>query len=212
MNEDGIVYVIDTETTGLIGYPYDLVLDIGVVRVDLFERTVTDAFDSIVYYDTDDWPERMLNCWAFQNTQLSLEMIKDKGVLSNIVSKKLRELLKGQIVTSYNVEFDFNRFLYYPPWRLKDNCIIGDCIMLSAAECEYLPKSTHDNGKWPRLLDAYMGLVDGDPAGIEGKQDHLALSDSRVAGWVLIELYRMGYWSPPEKTFKETPIESIIED
>ena len=47
-----------------------------------------------------------------------------------------------------------------------------------------------------KLDYAYSKIVDGDPAGIHGHQDHRALSDARMASYVMIELQRAGLYHP----------------
>jgi len=52
------------------------------------------------------------------------------------------------------------------------------------------------NYKYPKLDHAYRTIVNGDPAGICGKQDHRALSDAKMASYVMIEMYRAGNYRP----------------
>lgn len=69
------IYVIDTETTGLKGAPQDVVVDIGICRVDLIEGSVEPVYSSVVGYDTSKWNDYRLNAWIFENTDLTLEMV-----------------------------------------------------------------------------------------------------------------------------------------
>lgn len=57
------IIMIDTETTGLFGYPDDVVVEIALSRVDLDKGTVKPAYTSIVGHDTDDWPQPMKHAW-----------------------------------------------------------------------------------------------------------------------------------------------------
>ncbi|NIT60021.1 MAG: hypothetical protein GWN00_28525, partial [Aliifodinibius sp.] len=56
------VIIVDTETTGLYGYPHDLVLEIGAVAVDLETREVEDIYDQVIGYDIDAMTTQQRNC------------------------------------------------------------------------------------------------------------------------------------------------------
>ena len=43
---------------------------------------------------------------------------------------------------------------------------------------------------------AYSKIVEGDPAGIHGTQNHRALSDAQMASYVMIQMFRDGNYEP----------------
>ena len=69
--------------------------------------------------------------------------------------------------------------------------------MLAATDYMEIP-SSYGGYKWPKLEEAYHALCPGDPAGIAKGQDHRALSDAIAAGYVAIELHRLGFYLNPD--------------
>lgn len=189
------LYIVDTETTGLDGYPQDLVVEIGIVRVNLEKGTVRNVMDTVVGYDTGSWPACMCSSWIFSNSTLTTEEV-DRAPRMKTVVDLVRGTLSGKHVTSYNRSFDFGRFLNEPPWNLRECTVREPCVMLAADAVAEIPRSGsyYDRPAWPRLENAYAYLCPDNPEGI-GDQDHRALSDARMAGWVAIELYRRGLYT-----------------
>ncbi|KUE73019.1 hypothetical protein AUQ37_03930 [Candidatus Methanomethylophilus sp. 1R26] len=192
------IFVVDTETTGLDGVPAgDLVLDIGIVRVDTVTGEVLPAYSKIVGYNVDDWDYAKRNAWIFGHSDLTLDDVRD-GVPVSCVSEDVRTLLAGNIATAYNVPFDFGKFLRYRPWAVS--CHLAPDIMIAAhnlvdGEYEFEDGST----SWPRLEKAYSQLCPTDPAGLNGVQKHRALSDAMAAAHVMLRLVNDGIY-PREVT------------
>lgn len=185
---DQSIYVLDTETTGLNGHPRDVVVDIAVCRVDPVKGTVEEAFSSVVGHDISKWDDERKNAWIFQNTDLTLEEVAS-APRSEKVAEEVRRILNGKKVTSFNIGFDMDKFLYREPWNLKGVIKESKCVMLASKDVCKLP-GLYDDYKWPRLDQAYSMIVEGDPADIRGDQTHRALSDAVMASYVLIQLYR----------------------
>jgi len=186
-----LVYVLDTETTGLNGYPYDVIVDIAICEVDLDDHTVKEVYSSIVGHDISEWTDKR-DAWIFKNTDLTVEMVKDAPPLHKVVYE-VRDLLDGKCVTSYNVGFDMDRFLNAKPWRLNQIARIKPCIMLASVDVCKIP-GYYNQYKWPKLQEAYNIVTENDPAGIKGNQTHRALSDTLMASCILLSLHDMGVW------------------
>ena len=190
------IYVIDTETTGLKGAPQDVVVDIGICRVDLIEGSVEPVYSSVVGYDTSKWNDYRLNAWIFENTDLTLEMVDSAPSFDQVISE-VREILKDRRVTSYNTEYDMDKFLYLEPWNLRREFMLCTDIMKAATNVCKVPSSYYEREyQYPKLDLAYSMITKGDPAEIGGIQDHRALSDATVASHVMIQMYRDGTYSP----------------
>lgn len=186
------IYVLDTETTGLYGAPKDVVVDVGITKVSLRKGTVEDAYSSVLGYDVDEWDEYHREAWIFQNTDMTLEMVSEAPDAMKVISD-VRRLLKGKNVTAYNIGYDFQKFLYIEPWSMRG--LFTECpdIMLAAKDVCKLPSQYYGREyRYPKLDYAYEHIVDGDPAGIHGKQDHRALSDARMASYLMIQMFRDG--------------------
>ena len=184
------VFVLDTETTGLGGGPNDLVVDIGIVLADLESGEIEEVFASKVGY-----PKQMIRneyAWVFTHTDLTVRDVVNAPGAYRVI-ERVKEILCGELVTSYNTEFDFDRFLYRDPWGMQGIFAECNCIMTSVWKA--FPEMGH-NGYFPKLQTAYSALCPDDPAGIGGIQRHRALSDANVAANVMCALYRMGKYKP----------------
>jgi DNA polymerase-3 subunit epsilon len=190
------IFVLDTETTGLDGGPRDVVVDIGICSVDLTEGKVRDVYSSVVGYDVSEWGDHRSKAWIFGNSDLTLDMVAAAPPLFK-VKEDITKLLKGKIVTSYNVPFDMDRFLYREPWQMRGVFNVCTDIMKAATDVCKLPSEYYGQSyKYPKLDHAYNTMVKGDPAGVGNKQDHRALSDARMASFVMIEMFRSGNYRP----------------
>jgi len=190
------ICVVDTETTGLDGGPKDLVVDIGICSVDLNKGDVRELYSSVVGYDVTEWEEHRTKAWIFENTDLALDDVAAARPFFKVKEDIIRHL-RGKIVTSYNTSFDMDRFLFREPWHLKGVFSLCTDIMLAATNVCKVPSEYYGvSYKYPKLDHAYKTIVKGDPAGICGKQDHRALSDAKMASYVMIEMYRTGNYRP----------------
>ncbi|MCQ2084574.1 MAG: hypothetical protein MJZ21_00320 [archaeon] len=175
----------------------DLVVDIGICEVSLKDRTVRDVYSAIVGYDTSTWTDEMRTSWIFENTDLTVEQVHN-GVPFSQVKREVTEIVKGRWLTTYNVQYDLDKFLYRFPWNLKG--IFMECrdIMFSAKDIcklksQYYGRSDY---RYPKLDYAYEHILEGaDPAGINGVQDHRALSDARVASHLMIKMNDDGLYN-----------------
>jgi DNA polymerase III, alpha subunit (gram-positive type) len=184
------IYVIDTETTGLDGAPLDVIVDIGICVVNLARGSVKDVYSSVVGYDVTEWDDHRKKAWIFENTDLTLDMVASSNPLDS-VRKEVKEILDGKNVTAYNIPFDMDKFLYRSPWHLRS--VFKECtdIMKAATNVCKLPSQFYGvQYRFPKLDHAYNTIVKNDPLMTFGKQDHRALSDSRMASYVMIEMFR----------------------
>lgn len=190
------MYVIDTETTGLDGGPKDVVVDIGICSVNIKEGTVKDVYSSVVGYDITEWEDNRTKAWIFENTDLTLDMVASAPPLFKIRDDVYR-ILKGKAVTSYNVPFDMDKFLFREPWNLRGTFTLCTDIMKAATDVCKLPSQFYGvKYRFPKLDHAYKTVLDDDPANVGDKQDHRALSDARMASHLMIGMYRSGNYFP----------------
>ncbi|MBE6528622.1 MAG: 3'-5' exonuclease [Thermoplasmata archaeon] len=194
------IYVLDTETTGLFGAPKDVVVDIGITKVSLRRGTVEDVYSSVLGYDVDEWDDYRRSAWIFENTDMTLDMVREAPPAMKVIDD-VRRLLRNKYVTAYNIGYDMNKFLYLDPWDLKLS--FNECydIMLAAKDVCKLPSQYYGREyRYPKLDYAYENIVAGDPAGINGKQDHRALSDARMASYLMIQMFRDGTYRPEKRS------------
>lgn len=180
------IFVVDTETTGLDGYPKDVIVEIAICKVDTKSKTVEEVYNSIVGHDVKSWDLDRKHAWIFDNSTLKLSMVASAKPEKEVV-EEVQKLLKDKYVTSFNVSFDFSLFLSHEPWKLDEVVKnIENCIMVRATPvCEI--KGDYDDYKWPTLEEAYEMLCKGNPAKIED-QTHRALDDTLMASHILLSL------------------------
>ena len=207
--------IIDTETTGLHGHPRDRVLEIGIAELNEETLKVEPVYNALVRYrDQDaffaDYRKKCGPIWIFDHTDMTPEEIAEKGKDIDQVVADVRSIVYGKAVTSYNVPFDFGRFLYYDPWNLSEICKVPFDIM---DEATFAVRNRAEDGKienkaladrllwewedfpekWLRSADAYAALCPEDPAGI-GEQKHRALDDAIQEAYILAAVRRGCRW------------------
>jgi len=208
-----MVLIIDTETTGLSGYPKDRVLEIGIAELE--EGSVRPVYSEIIRYsDIVEFDRKYVNpngsegIWIYRNSDLRMEDTLNASKDVERVAAEVREIVSGREVTSYNVPFDFGKFLYREPWNLKELCSIPYDIMelatkrvYSLAEndiiqdkalCERLLREREESyypNKCIKSIDAYRALCPENPMGLEGMR-HRAVDDAVMEGWILRTLLK----------------------
>lgn len=175
------MFIVDIETTGLNGIRAgDKIVEVGIVK--LTPEGVEDVYSAIVQHPDI---EEFSDCWVFQNTDLTTEEVKN-GVPEENVIRELRRILNGELATSYNVKFDFDKFLYQWPYGVFP--IVPFDIMEVSSQY-FNPYG--DKGKWVRSEQAYNLLFPDDNPALGEKQTHRALDDARREAYILLGLLGM---------------------
>ena len=211
VGKDGIL-IIDTETTGLWGYPRDRVLEIGIA--ELKDDYVRPVYSEIVrYLDIVDFDRSYVNpngdkgIWIYKNSDLKMEDTLNASKDPETVAEEIRNIVSGRTVTSYNVPFDFGRFLNHEPWSLKDLCTVpfdimdlatervysladGDLIEDKELQCRLIRErnNSYFPNKWVRSIDAYRVLCPKDPMGLD-RMKHRAIDDAVMESWICRSLF-----------------------
>ena len=206
-----MVYVIDTETTGLYGYPQDRVLEIGIVEYDEGTRKISPVYSELIHYlDIEEFDRRYVGLkgekgvWIYRNSDMSVQDTLNTKKDLDTVAGEVRKILDGKTVTSYNTGFDFDRFLYKRPWNLRpitvceydimpmateavmrmvDDGVIADRQLSDRLRREFA--RTKYAEKWVRSIDAYTVLCPDDPMGMKGRQTHRAIDDAIMEAHIL---------------------------
>ncbi len=191
------IYVVDLETTGLGGYVRgDLVLEIGIALLDTISGRVKVVYDTPISYPPDKMkPHR--NAWIFRNSSLTIEDVMN-GKPIEIVKEEIRDLLSNKEIAIYNVAYDFEKFLRWPPYNLAEVVAgILPCIMVSATKVCRIP-SRFFGFKWPTLEEARKKLLPGVRIPSHFKP-HRAAADAYLSALVLQELIRLGQYNIQER-------------
>ena len=205
-----MVLIIDTETSGLRGIPEDRVLEIGIAEYDGDSGKISPVYSEMIRYDDIvEFDSKYVNpdgsrrIWIYRNSDMRMEDTLNAAKDLDTVVREVREIVSGKEVTSYNVKFDFGKFLYQEPWNIRNIVTRKIDIMKLATTKVYEladSDSIEDKGlqerllreredypypeKWVRSIDAYRVLCPEDPMGLEGMR-HRAIDDAVMEGWIL---------------------------
>lgn len=170
------IYVLDLETTGLIGEPLDKAVEIGIARVDLERGRVYPEYARIINQELTPFQQQS---WVFENTDLSPLDVLNSPHSQYRVAMELSLFYPGQHFTSYNRAFDFDKFIDH--WNVP--LAYAPCIM---EECSEI----WNDGILLKAQRAYDLLCPDNPAGLEdGREAHRALSDAVMEGYILCRAF-----------------------
>ena len=192
------IYIVDTETTGLDGCPWDHIVEIAIVKVDIDSGKIEKVYDTLIKYDTDQWSEKHQEAWIFCNSDITIEMVKNATKELEIAVVEVNTILKGRKTTSYNRFFDFNQFLYSRPWAIDTN-IEERCIMDATTYLFKRPKEWDYGYLWVSLVDSinrlnlaeFKKINPGLCEEVEKLGSHRALYDCFHAACVMLKLHEM---------------------
>ncbi len=187
-----MVYVLDTETTGLRGSPTDRVVEVAVTKLCDSSLRITPVYSAVIHHPDI---EKFRDAWVFRNTDLSVDDVRRSMKTVQDVAYDLRRILHNRDVTAYNTAFDFDKNLYREPWNLKGEFHVPYDIMERATnlvrhmakEDSIKDKELQEHlldeweefpEKWVRAIDAYEVLCPDDPAHLDGIQTHRASTDT----------------------------------
>jgi DNA polymerase-3 subunit epsilon len=178
------IAIIDIETSGF--QPQGgLIVEIGIVGLDLETGSVTDEFDSIVKEDGfDERHAKHPYGWVFQNSDLKYEDVLSANSLTSVLPKIQNILDKYPLgATAYNKAFDFG-FLKSRGLQINEL----SCIMLSATPVVNLPPNFgYNTPKWPKVEEAWEYFFPQ----VEYKEAHRALDDAKHEALIAYELYKL---------------------
>jgi len=179
------IAVVDIETSGFQGQG-GLIVEIGIVGLDLDTGEVTNEFDSIVKEDGfDEKHAESPFGWVFKNSDLKFEDVMKAPALTDLLPEIQAIFDKYPLgATAYNKRFDFG-FLGSRGLNIKEL----SCIMLKATPIVNLPpNSGHGSPKWPKVEEAWDYFFPDVPY----KEEHRALDDARHEALIAHEIYNLG--------------------
>ncbi len=182
-----VILIVDIETTGFLNQN-GLIVEIGIVSLDLNTGKIEEEFDSVIR--EPGFGPRHLDPpygWIFQNSSLSFKAVEQAPLLEDRFAQIQKVLDKYPAgVTAYNAAFDLpflraRSFVFTPL----------PCPMLAATPVVNLPPIPGKNEpKWPRVEETWDFLF-GDTGYVES---HRALDDARHEAKIVYELYKRGHY------------------
>ena len=179
------IAIVDIETSGFQNQG-GLIVEVGIVGLNLETGNITNEFDAIVK-ENGFGVKHAKNPfgWVFQNSDLKYEDVLLADDLSIMLSE-IQSILDKYVLgaTAFNKQFDFG-FLKSRGLIIKEL----PCIMLTAAPVVNLPpNSGYSQPKWPKVEEAWKYFFPN----IVYKEAHRALDDARHEALIAYELYKLG--------------------
>ena len=179
------IAIVDIETSGFQNQG-GLIVEIGIVGLNLDTGEVTNEFDAVV--KEPDFGERHTKTpygWIFKNSDLGYKEVLSANDLTQMISKIQTIFDKFSLgATAFNKQFDFG-FLKSRGLKIKEL----PCIMLSAAPVVDLPPNPgFSDAKWPKVEEAWKYFFPN----IVYKETHRALDDARHEALIAYALYKLG--------------------
>jgi DNA polymerase-3 subunit epsilon len=179
------IAIVDIETSGFQNEG-GLIVEVGIVGLDLETGNITNEFDAIVK-ESGFGEKHAKNPygWVFQNSDLKYEDVLSANDLINILPE-IQTILDKYLLgaTAFNKQFDFG-FLNSRGLKIKEL----PCIMLSAAPVVNLPPNPgFSDAKWPKVEEAWEYFFPN----VVYKEAHRALDDARHEALIAHELYKLG--------------------
>ncbi len=179
------IAVIDIETSGFQNQG-GLIVEIGIVGLDLETGNITNEFDAIVKENAfSERHARNPFGWVFKNSDLNYEDVASANSLDSYMSEIQSILDKYPLgATAFNKQFDFG-FLKSRGLKIKEL----PCIMLTATDLVNLPPNPgYNTPKWPKVEEAWEYFFPD----TEYVEAHRALDDARHEALIAYELYKLG--------------------
>ena len=175
------VVVVDCETTGLDPH-YDIILEIGIVELDISTGKTKVLFDSLVKEPM--FGEEHKYSWIFENSDLSFDDVMNAPFLDEKIPE-IQTIFNRSSVTAYNKSFDLG-FLKSRGIRVPNEL---PCIMLTATNILKIPfLRGNKKYKWPNCQESFNFFF---PA-LDYIEKHRAADDAIHEAMILYEIFRRG--------------------
>jgi DNA polymerase-3 subunit epsilon len=173
------IAIIDIETTDL--KPENgLIIEIGIVELDLKTGETRILFDSIVKESV--FGDFHRNAWIFYNSDLKFEEIQHAPSL-NHVREEIQDIFDRYSLTAYNTYFDFG-FMESRGFIIKKD--IPDIMAVAKEACKIrYPKGGYKNPKMQEAWDIFFPNTNY-------REKHRAVDDAIHEAKMLFEMYKRG--------------------
>ena len=177
------IAIVDLETSGLRP-DTDLILDIGIVELDLVTGDRRIIFDSRVREST--FGDNHRNSWIFKNSDLRFEYIENAPSFDDI-KDTIQNIFYKYYVTAYNKSFDLG-FLNYRGIKWPNEL---PCIMLAASNICKIPFFEDDKRyKWPKFSEVWEHFFPDN----NYSEKHRGVDDARDEAIILFQMYKNGLY------------------
>jgi DNA polymerase-3 subunit epsilon len=176
------VVVVDCETTGLDPH-YDIIIEIGIVKLNLSTGETAVLFDSVVKEPM--FSDEHRNSWIFENSDLKFDDVINAPLLDKVIPE-IQAIFNRSSVTAYNKSFDLG-FLKSRGIHVPNEL---PCIMLTATNILKIPfLRGNKRYKWPKCQESFEFFF---PA-TDYIEKHRAADDAIHEAMILYEIFRRGH-------------------
>ncbi len=162
----------------------DLILEIGIVKLDLETGDTKINFDSHVREPT--FGDKHKSSWIFKNSDLKFEDV-EKAPLLEELKQEIQEIFHKCYITAFNKSFDLG-FLKARGFEFPDEL---PCIMLTSTNICRIPSRYNRRGyKWPSAQEAWDFFFPNS----DYIEKHRAADDAIHEAKILYEIYRKGLY------------------
>lgn len=165
---------------------YDLIVEIGIVELDLEIGVIKVIFDSLI--KETGFNEKSRNSWIFENSDLTFEEVKNAPTFQEI-SQDLQAIFNKYHVTAYNKSFDLI-FLRARNFEFKKEL---PCIMLTATnhvKIELSSKKDSEKYKYPKVEEAWNFFFPN----TNYNETHRVADDAYHEAKILYKMFKLGHY------------------
>ena len=175
------IIVIDIETTGL-KWRSDLILEIGIIKLDLDTGDIIIKFDS--YVREPEFGDKHRNSWIFKNSDLDFKGVENAPLLDDL-RQGIQEIFLKYPVTAFNKSFDLG-FLKSRGFEFPNEL---PCIMKTSTNiCKIPSPKRWKEYKWPTVQETWDFFFPN----TKYIEKHRAADDAAHEAKILYELYQKG--------------------
>lgn len=178
------IIVIDIETTGLKPR-YDLILEIGIIKLNLDTNNTKIKFDS--YVKEPEFGDEHRNSWIFENSDLNFEKVENAPLIDDL-RQEIQDIFLKYPVTAFNKSFDLG-FLKSRGFEFPNEL---PCIMITSTNiCKIPSRNRMKKYKWPKAQEAWDFFFPNS----DYIEKHRAADDATHEAKILYEMYQKGLFS-----------------
>lgn len=181
------IFVIEINADGDKGYPDNIVVEVGVCRVDLDTMDFDSIYNDMILLNPLDVGKTSLD-WLTDTAGIDVRELY-LGSLQDEVVSKVKELIKGKEVACFDVGETFGRFLLYEPWDLTKEVTIRSSV---SSRMPGNASPTFKTNLQERIGYAYSKICPGDPAAIGNGRRALQLA--QMTSEIMIRLHKIGMY------------------
>lgn len=181
------MYVIEVNADGDKGYPDNIVVEVGVCKVDLDRMDFDSIYNDIILLNPVDMGKTSLD-WLTDTAGIDVRELY-LGTPQEEVVSNVKELLKGNEVACFDVGVTFGRFLLYEPWDFtKEITVMSSISSRIPSNASPIVKTNLQE----RIGYAYSKLCPDDLANIgKGRR---ALHLAQMTSEIVIKLRKNGLY------------------